>query len=84
MPDSLNITVEPGTEPIRLDVFLATHIDKSRSQVQKLIKAGGVMVNGKTHDPHDLIRPGDVIVYNDDTATIRPKAVITPEPLPYT
>lgn len=82
MPDALTITVEVGNEPQRLDVFLAAHIERSRTQVQKLIKAGEVTVNGKVRAPHDIVRAGDVIIYSDGTAVLRPKAKSTVDLVP--
>jgi len=77
MPEPLTIIVEAGNEPTRLDVFVAARIEKSRTQVQKLIKAGVVVVNGKTHAPHDMVRPGDIVSISDAEATLRPRVTET-------
>lgn len=52
----------------RLDVFLTETIENSsRSHIQKRIKAGDVMVNGKDTTPHYALREDDVIVHPDLT-----------------
>jgi 23S rRNA pseudouridine1911/1915/1917 synthase len=72
MAESLNqpqqIVVPAGIGPARLDVFLARHTDISRSTIQKHIRAGQVLVNGKTRAAHDKVRAGDVIELHDITA----------------
>ena len=45
----------------RLDVFLARSAGISRSQAQKMIKAGAVEINGQPETPHFAVRPGDRI-----------------------
>lgn len=53
-------TVEQGGE--RLDQFLAVRLtDVSRAQVQRLIKAGAVTVNGRPSKPAYRVEPGDRI-----------------------
>ncbi len=47
----------------RLDIHLAKKLDAPRAQVQKLIKAGAVTVNGKAVTPHTLVREGDVVAH---------------------
>lgn len=78
MTEPLTIIVDPGSEPTRLDVFVAARIEKSRTQVQKLIKADVVQVNGLNRAPHDLVRPGDsVTIRGDAEATLRPRVTET-------
>jgi 23S rRNA pseudouridine1911/1915/1917 synthase len=61
MSDTLTIVVPAGTVKTRLDVFLTTHVEQSRSQLQKAIKAGAIKVNGKNNAAHDHVHPGDII-----------------------
>ncbi len=50
---------EPGR---RLDVYLANELPHlSRSRIQRLIRAGAVMVNGQTTRPSYAPLPGDVV-----------------------
>lgn len=51
---------------IRLDSFLASKLDISRSKVQKLIKDGLVLVNGNSSTVKYLVKVGDKIEVNDD------------------
>lgn len=56
---SLKIT---GTEPgIRLDLFLSSKIDHSRSQIQNLIAQGKVVVNGTRVKKNYIIQGGEEI-----------------------
>ena len=54
-----------GDTPIRLDMFLAQKMGKfSRSQIQKWIRKGHVLLDGKPTDPSEKVAPGqDVRVY---------------------
>src|SRR5205823_4457946 len=47
----------------RLDVFLAAKLkgEHSRSQLQKLIRDQGVLVNGKPASVHYSVKPGDTV-----------------------
>ena len=47
----------------RLDVYLMNELDISRSKVEKLIKDGNVLVNGKTVKPSYSVKKGDSIEY---------------------
>jgi 23S rRNA pseudouridine1911/1915/1917 synthase len=47
----------------RLDVHLAKRLDASRAQAQKIIRAGGVTVNGKPATPHTPVREDDVVAW---------------------
>jgi len=46
---------------IRLDVYLAGAMDETRSQTQKLIKRGLVLVNDRVKAPHYAVKGGDEI-----------------------
>lgn len=61
MDKKLSITEEAVGE--RLDLFLAMHLPNiSRSQIQKLVKEGGIMVNGKVVPPHRFLKKGDSVI----------------------
>lgn len=55
------IIIELSDNGSRLDKFLIGKIDGSRSEIQKKIKAGDIMVNGKKVAPHHFVRTGDAI-----------------------
>lgn len=61
--------IKEEDQAMRLDVFLASQMDLSRSQVQKIIKQELVQVNDKIKTPHYALRPGDKVVVK------KPKAV---------
>ncbi len=75
------ITVDPGQKPVRIDSFVADHIEGlTRSQVQKAAKENGLVVNGQVVKANYKVRPGDeiTVMYS------RPKYdwVLTPENIP--
>jgi len=45
----------------RLDIFLTTKIDRSRAHIQKLIKSGSVLVDGKTCKSNKRLEIGQTI-----------------------
>ncbi len=49
---------------IRLDIFLTSVLDDSRSQVTKMIKSGEVLVNGKQVKAGFLLSIGDKVLVN--------------------
>lgn len=51
---------------IRLDVFLAGKINQTRSQMQRLIKRGLVLVNKDIKTPHYSVREGDKIEIKEE------------------
>lgn len=63
-------SVEAADKDARLDKFLFTKLGVlSRTQVQKLIKAGAATVNGKSASVHHFLKPGDVVEVNDRRST---------------
>ncbi len=75
--DTLKVPVSEVSK--RLDVFISEKTGTTRSQVQKLIKQGYVLVNNKREQHGYKVRPDDSVVVarpHEDTA------VLVPEPLP--
>ncbi len=59
----IDIKVPPNQKKERLDVYLARHIENAtRTKIQKLIKAGLVLVNGKTEKANYAITGGEKII----------------------
>lgn len=59
-------TVAPADARARLDKFLLAQLGAaSRTQVQKLIRAGAVTVNGKPCSVHHFLKAGDVVAVDD-------------------
>jgi 23S rRNA pseudouridine1911/1915/1917 synthase len=65
--ERMNIKVDKGQEPMRIDKFLVQRIENaSRNKVQQAIQAGRVLVNNKIVQPNHKIKPQDeIIVYSD-------------------
>lgn len=70
------IKIEENISPIRIDQFLETKLeDKSRSQIQKLISQGHILVNSKPTKKKYLLLPEDEIQINipqEDKLEIEP------------
>ncbi len=65
--ERMNLVVDRGQEPVRLDKFLVARVENaSRNKVQKAIENGRVLVNSKPISANYKIKPGDeIIVYSD-------------------
>jgi 23S rRNA pseudouridine1911/1915/1917 synthase len=65
--ERLNLKVDKGQEPMRIDKFLVQRIENaSRNKIQKGLENGMVLVNNKQVQPNYKIRPLDeIIVYSD-------------------
>lgn len=64
-PEFQTITVDPGQGRVRLDKYLANHLAAiTRSQLQQLILAGEITVNGQPSKASHLVSPGEVIQIN--------------------
>ena len=63
--DLIEIYISGEEDNERLDFYLATHLNQiSRTYIQKLIKEGMVLVNGKPEKPKYLIQESDYISIN--------------------
>ncbi|MBU1164239.1 RluA family pseudouridine synthase [Patescibacteria group bacterium] len=79
----MKINIKEQDNNLRLDKYLNKVLkDKSRSQIQKMIKAGAVLVNQKQVLPHHFIKTNDEIVFvdeptktTDDTEQIKPTMI---------
>ena len=58
--------IEVEESNTRLDSYLASKLDISRSKVQKLIKQEKILVNDKLESSSYLVNCGDVIKVNDE------------------
>jgi 23S rRNA pseudouridine1911/1915/1917 synthase len=60
--DRHRFTVDPDNAGARLDLYLAGLLPQhSRSQIQKLVKAGGATLGGRPAKPNAIVRAGDVV-----------------------
>jgi 23S rRNA pseudouridine1911/1915/1917 synthase len=76
------IKVKPETAPVRLDVYLSHAVSTvSRAQIQKLIAAGSVSVNGKAVRKRHEVSAGDVIRL-DMSRLSQNEAVPSPQDIP--
>jgi 23S rRNA pseudouridine1911/1915/1917 synthase len=80
MPYQFEIVVPPGKKKERLDTFLASHVENAtRSRVQKAIRGGTVLVNGRPVRPSHPVAPGEVVQV---TLPRDPPQDAAPEPIP--
>lgn len=79
--ERLNLKVDRGQEPLRIDKFLVARIENaSRNKIQKALEAGMVLVNNKQVPANYKIKPLDeIICYSDKEA---PGEEIVPEEIP--
>lgn len=65
--ERMNLVVDKGQEPMRIDKFLVARIEHaSRNKVQQAIESGRVLINGKQVSANYKIKPGEeIIVYSD-------------------
>jgi len=62
MFEHFRLNVDPGQTPLRIDKFMASHLeDTSRHRIQCAIKEGYVRVGEKVAKANLIVRPGDVI-----------------------
>jgi 23S rRNA pseudouridine1911/1915/1917 synthase len=79
--ERINLIVDRGQEPMRLDKFLTARIEgASRNKVQQAIETGRVLVNSKKVQANHKIKPGEeIVVYSDREVHTEE---IVPEPIP--
>lgn len=74
-----HLNVEPEETGARLDTWLSRHLpDLSRTQVQNLIKAGHVRVDGKDVKPRHLLHGGEDVSYEippPETLDLKPEPI---------
>jgi 23S rRNA pseudouridine1911/1915/1917 synthase len=75
----MELEVPPEAAGERLDVFLAPSLG-SRSQAQRVITAGRVLVDGEAAAKGHRVRPGERIVVDDDPPPAAPPAQRTAAP----
>ena len=75
------LEVQASQGGLRVDAFLAQHVGVTRSQVEKLAKQGGVLVNGRPAKPGRRLEPGERV-----QAQLPPPVEpgLRPEPIPLT
>jgi 23S rRNA pseudouridine1911/1915/1917 synthase len=71
--------VFPGNISERLDIFISSREDMSRSRIQKLIREGLVLVNSRPARASCRLRSGDVI---ELTVPEEPPVTLIPEDIP--
>lgn len=70
--EHLRMEVDHGQEPVRIDKFMAEHVQhSSRNRIQKAADAGFVFVNDKPVKSNYKVRPGDVITLMLDRPALR-------------
>jgi 23S rRNA pseudouridine1911/1915/1917 synthase len=76
---SLSLFVTPEDAGSRLDQLLAERLDFSRARLQRWLKAGLILVNGKARPPSYKVRAGDAV-----TVSVPPPepSHLLPEALP--
>jgi len=74
-----NIIVQPSNSGERIDIFLATETGITRSQIQKSVERGDILVNNKAVKPNYRLRLDDVLSLN---IIEKEDESLVPEPLP--
>jgi 23S rRNA pseudouridine1911/1915/1917 synthase len=82
MPTTLEIVVPPGKKKERLDLYLTHHVENAtRTKVQRAIREGLVLVDGRTVRSSHAVVGGEVIRV---TLPNPPPPAALPEPIPLT
>ncbi|MDY3784151.1 MAG: RluA family pseudouridine synthase [Candidatus Cryptobacteroides sp.] len=64
MFEHFRFVVDPGQAPVRIDSYMASHMeDTSRNRIQQAIKCGYVRVGGNVVKANYVVRPGEVITF---------------------
>ncbi len=79
------INVSDDSEGVRLDRFLASVLgDRSRSQIQRLIKEGHVLVGGRSAKPNQAVKIGQAVSIDEPEPTApSPQPEALPLPIVY-
>lgn len=77
----LKLAAAPDDMSKRLDILTAEKAGITRSQVQKLIKDGHILVNGKHENPGYKVRTSDMI---EVRLPVQSRSALVPEDLPLT
>jgi len=79
--ERLNIVVDKGQEPLRIDKFLINRLENAtRNKLQQAINTGMVLVNSKEIRSNYKVKPGDeIIIYSDSDPE---QTEIIPEKIP--
>ena len=60
--EHLRLVVDNGQEPVRIDKFMAEHVQhSSRNRIQKAADAGFIQVNDTPVKSNYKVRPGDIV-----------------------
>ncbi len=80
MPYDFELVVPRGKKPERLDVYITAHVENAtRSKVQRAIREGAVLVNGRPSRASHPVTPGETIQI---TLPRPPPLVAAPENIP--
>jgi 23S rRNA pseudouridine1911/1915/1917 synthase len=81
----LTLTVSDSGDPVRLDLYLASALpDQSRSQLQRLIKAGRVLVDAREARSNQVVKAGQQITLDvPEPIDATPKAEPISVPIVY-
>lgn len=74
----MKIIIPPEEANSRLDKILTQRLGMTRSQIQKLIKAGGVSADGRNLSAHYLPKAGEEIAVNGDETAHKDKKGTAP------
>lgn len=77
--ETLTFTTADPDLGLRLDQFLARHSEFSRARLQRWLKAGLILVNGRAEPARYQVRAGDLVTVNVPPPEPSP---LTPEALP--
>ncbi len=78
-PPTHILTVSEADRGSRLDQFLAAHTEFTRTRLSRWLKAGQVLVNGRTRAPSYMVHPGEQVALSVPPPEPSPLAA---EPLP--
>jgi 23S rRNA pseudouridine1911/1915/1917 synthase len=82
---TITLTVPDDSDGVRLDLFLASVVaDRSRSQIQRLIKEQSVRVAGRVAKSNQPVKAGQIVVLEvPEAVAAQPQAEALPLPILY-